>query len=276
MLTMKTTRTLLSCFASLLVAASSQAQLPAAIVPANLILPQLQERYVSPLGLPRPVPQSVPRAVTMPEGTLFTVGETDTNWQAITAGSLDSGVVHSFTVTVHNTSSNPQSIYFRRYEQLPVGWSSSVCWGVNCYTAGDDSEAFLIAADSSAQLILNFTPAIYDAPDSGSVWLRVGPVGTSTDTVQLPFSGTFVPGNPPIIFTWSGTPTFRRTYVGPASGGSQWTLQNLLQNQSGRSVNYALSIVDSLPTGWSLAFHDTRQPSSPNNLMDTLVSATGW
>ena len=254
---MNITRTVVSCFAALLMAVSSFAQTgPAA---QSLIA----ERYVFPIGLPQPVPKSVPQSVLKPQGAVFTVTKLDTNWL-----NVSDGQTHSSNVTVRNISSTPQTIYFFRYQHIPDGWLSSVCWGTHCYPSTDSSESFTIAPDSAATLILDLTASLYDQPDSGAVWLRVGVVGSTTDTVLLPFYGTFFPSNPPVIFSWSGTTTFARTY----EGAGTWVLNNVLESQAGREVKYSLNIEDSLPQGWSLQFCDRRQPySSDNNPMDTCV-----
>ncbi|MGH2639577.1 MAG: hypothetical protein ACRDF4_09910, partial [Rhabdochlamydiaceae bacterium] len=147
-----------------------------------------------------PVPKSATHIFPTPQGTAFSISESDTNWQWVSSDSE-----FTFNFTVKNTSPDSQTIYLIRHQNLPLGWSSSVCDPNLCHPATDSNLIWGLQAGNSAIFKLNLISALYDAPDSGAVWLRVGVVGSQADTVLLPFYGTFVPPDPPLIFAWTDT-----------------------------------------------------------------------
>jgi len=214
------------------------------------------ERYVAPKGLPRPMPQKVMHS----EGLDFTIAPLDTNWQDVSDGAQ-----HAFLVNVHNSSLDTLPIYFYRSQRLPGGWTSSVCWGTSCYSYLDDSEVATIQPNATALLTLDLTPALDDAQDSGTVWLRVGVAGgASSDMVLLPFYANYFPSDPPIVFQWSDT-ILERTYQGQGT----WNFSKFLTNRAGRAIDYSLSLQDSLPAGWTLKFCDRRDPSDATDTCAT-------
>ncbi len=223
---------------------------------------QVVERYVMPKGLPRPVPKTMHTA-----GLNFTIAQLDSNWQDVSDYPANS--THAFMVNVSNTSSDSESIYFNRTQLLPIGWTSSVCWGKNCYGPQDSTESYRIKSGGTALLTLDLNPAIDDVPDSCTIWLRVGVAGGATsDTVLLPFYATYLPPNPPLVFQWGGNPTFDQTY----QGSGPWTLTDYFENHAGRGIDYSLSMQDSLPIGWSLTFCDKQNQNSSFNMEDTCMA----
>lgn len=223
---------------------------------------QVMERYVYPRGLPRPVPKGMHTA-----SLGFTVTLLDTNWMDVS--DFPQNPTHTFFTLVRNATTSPLPILVTRTQQLPAGWSTSICDPRTCHAAPDSSVPWTIGLDSSASFSLNLTPAIDDLPDSCTVWLRV--IGAS-DTVLLPFYGTYQPANPPIVFEWGGNFTLDQTYQG--SGPDTVTMTNYLENHAGRGIDYSLSMQDSLPSGWSLTFCDERNPNSTTGNMDSTCTST--
>jgi hypothetical protein len=165
---------------------------------------------------------------------------------------LSSDGEYTFECTVRNVSSVADSIYFKRSELLPVGWTTSVCWGTNCFADAVDSVIYVIPPLGTASLSLNVFPCLNNTPDSTTVSLRVGVLGSSSDTMLLPFQVSFVPANPPLVFQWSGVsypgPSFDTNFV----GNGNHILSNFLENDFGLGAEYKFSIQDSLPAGWML------------------------
>ena len=190
----------------------------------------------------------IPKGATTLGALPFTVSQSGPNSiQLNTAGQ------YTFECSVRNTSLNSVPIYFRRTQLLPLGWNSSVCWGTTCYADNDTMESYTIPPFDSASLSLNVFPCLSNVADSTVIWLRVGVVGSATDTVLLPFSVSFVPADPPLVFQWSGmasaNPIFDTTFTNQAT---TYTLANLLENGYPLGADYYFTIQDSLPVGWTL------------------------
>jgi hypothetical protein len=250
---MKTARVILCSLFSLLFSSNIMAQSRAITIPG--------ERYVAPIGLPRPMPSKF----TVLQGASFKVTGPDSAW-----ADLSNMSPHAFVDTVWNLSNRPETIYFRRTQLIPAAMTSSVCWGATCYPSTVDSTIYSIPVGGTALLSLDLTGLLNDVPDSGQVWLRVGTLGTPSDTVQLYFYGNYLPPDPPIIFQWSNPLVLEQTYQGPGID----SLSNQLENHVTFGVNYTLTYQDSLPAGWTITkFSDTRQPFNPLNYQDT--STTG-
>lgn len=177
----------------------------------------------------------------------FTVSESDSN-----RVQLNNDGTFTFECTVTNLSQGTDTIYFKRSQILPIGWSSSVCWGSTCYAPDDSFEHYDIPQFGFASLSLNVSPCLNNVPDSTTIWLEVGVLGSSSDTVMLPFHISFIPPNPPLVFQWSGLsgvgPSFDTTF----EGAGEHSIRNLLENEFGLGANYNFTIQDSLPQGWSL------------------------
>jgi hypothetical protein len=197
-------------------------------------------------------PQLYPKRSIHHDGILnsdslpFYIVRLDSVWADVSNGNE-----YTYSCEVYNTTSNPLTIYFLRSQQLPFAWVTSVCWGTTCYADSVTSESYTIPPNGSAGLQLNVTPVLTDYSDTSKVWLRVGVVDSIADTVQLPFYSSFRPGNPPIIFQWSGTPIFQYAFNG---SGNHTLTNNILVNRAGVSTKYYFSMQDSLPDGWSAQY----------------------
>jgi len=176
------------------------------------------------------------------ESQLFQVYSHDTNWKDVSDGGL-----HTYLVWVKNISNTDQGIYFYRSQRIPAGWTSSVCWGSNCFAASDDSESATIHPGDSLLLTLDMTAAFNDVPDSGKVWMRIGVLNSIPDTVQLSFYSAFIPHNPPLIFQWAAGSKFQYVF----NGAGSHSMTNYLENHGGVATNFKFTIQDSLPEGWS-------------------------
>src|ERR1700733_4696937 len=95
----------------------------------------------------------------------------DSDWADVSSGNE-----FVYSNTIRNASADTVTIYFFRTQQLPPGWSTSVCWGATCYSPEDSTEVYTIPPGDSASLSLDLTPSLSDYPDSSTVWLRAGVV----------------------------------------------------------------------------------------------------
>jgi hypothetical protein len=215
-------------FASGIFSSSSFAQQPVETQAAPLLYPKRSLR---------------PEGVLNSDSMSFNVVRKDSDW-----ADVSSGTQYTYNCKVFNTTSNPLDVYFLRSQRLPIGWVTSVCWGVTCFPNGDSLESYSIAPHDSAALELNVTPILSETPDSSTVWLRVGIVDSAADTVQLAFYSSFRPGNPPLIFDWYSTPKYHTAFNGPGT----YLLSNFLQNHSAYAHNVQFSMQDTIPQGWTL------------------------
>lgn len=219
----------------------------------------VMERYVYPVGIPRPTPHTTTMHAA---GLDFTVAR-DTDWQ-----DLSDGLQHTFFFSVRNLTSSPLPINIIRTQLLSTGWASSICDPNLCHAASDGSIPWTLQPNASANFSLNLIPMLDDEPDSGTVWLRIAG-GTASDTMSLPFYGTYLPSDTPIVFQWGGIPSFAQTF----QGSGTWPLKDFLENHAARGIDYLLTIQDSLPTGWHLTFDDQENPNSTTgNTGDTIIN----
>jgi len=220
----------------------------------------VEERYVAPRGLPRPVPQHGMHTASVD----FTILR-DTDWKDVSNFLIQQPV---YIVTIKNRTADSLPINVSRTQQLPTGWSSSICDPNLCHLSTDSSVPWKILPNASAHFSLNLYPALDDMPDSGTVWLRITD-GSASDTMLLPFYATFLPSDPPIVFQWGGNATFDKSF----QGAGPWTLTDYLENHAGRGLDYLLSLQDSVPAGWNLTFDHQRNPNSTTgNTGDTIIN----
>ncbi len=258
---MKITRVIFCTVVSMLVAQSALAQSSATATARAGVVITSAERFVAPVGLPRPLPG----APTVLHGQNFKVTGPDSAWRDVS----DISSIHPVVDTVWNLTNDSQSIYFSRSQHLGSSLSSSVCWGGLCYPKKDSVEVWTIPPLGSALLTLDLSATLNDVPDSGAVWLRVGVVGSPADTVQLYYTASYTPPDPPLVFLWSQPTQFEETFNGPGVD----TLSNMLENYAARGIDYVLSYQALLPAGWSITkFDDTRQPYNPSNYQDTFTT----
>jgi hypothetical protein len=170
---------------------------------------------------------------------------------------VGSDSTYTFYCQVTNLSKNADTLYFKRSQQLPIGWNTSVCLNPGeCYADRTDSVVFVLSPNATLNgniiLSLNVDPSLNNVSDSTVVWLRVGLVGSLADTIMLPFYISFVPLNPALVFQWDGIagsgPSFDTTFVGTG----HHAIDNFLENDFGLGADYNFTIQDSLPAGWSL------------------------
>jgi len=189
-------------------------------------------------------PRLYPKGSMTPASLPFEIIGSSSDWTDVS-----DGATHDTGVRIVNTSSSPITAYFRRTYRMPLGWSSSVCWGQSCYSPADDSENYVIAPGDTATLQLNLSPALSDYPDSSTVWLRAGVVGLPEDTIQLVFRDSFIPAASPLIFKWAQGSIFQFVFAGT---GTHF-ISDILENHAAANTNYHFSTQDSIPQGWSLS-----------------------
>ncbi len=142
-----------------------------------------------------------------------------------------------FYCQVANSSKENDTLYFKRLQQLPIGWNTSVCLDPGeCYSDHTDSVVFVLSPNSTLNgniiLSLNVDPCLNNVPDSTVVWLRVGIVGSPADTMMLPFYTSFIrPQTLRLYFNGMGVsgsgPSFDTTFVGTG----HHAVNNFLENE---------------------------------------------
>src|SRR5581483_2478679 len=199
-----------------------------------------------------------------PQGTSIAITVPDTNQQ-----DLSNGQTHTFRFIVQNTSNDTEIIFVQRSEALAPGWTTSICDPQTCHDAKDSLVPWALPPAHSGDFTLNMNPVLDDQPDSTSVSLAIGISGSPSDTI-LRFFGTSKPGTPPLIFSWNSLVT-EKTY----SGSGIYALTNFLDNVSGRTVDFALTIQDSVPSGWSLSICNG-VPDDQGNINDNCSVGTAF
>ncbi|HEY3874923.1 MAG TPA: hypothetical protein VGM92_05570, partial [Candidatus Kapabacteria bacterium] len=155
----------------------------------------------------------------------------------------------TFETLIQNPSDTVLPITFIRTQTLPPGWQTSVCWGINCFAATDNSETYDIPPHGNGQLSLNFNPALSDFSDSLTTYLEVADSLNPSDAVMLPFRVNFVPANPPLVFSWTSPPRTDSVFI----GSGLHVISNFFQSGLGVSNTYTFKTYDSLPnSGWSV------------------------
>jgi hypothetical protein len=160
------------------------------------------------------------------------------------ASSEDDALFEGF---IANNSTDSLSIRFDRTQNLPLGWTSSVCFGTFCYAPSVSSDSYLFNPNQNLALIIHQYPALSDMPDTATIYLRLSaPAKDPADTMLLKLVTYFVPPDPPLIFKFSDT-NYTQTFIGT---GLHF-LSPTLENHAAQKVTYALTMQDSLPDGWT-------------------------
>lgn len=159
------------------------------------------------------------------------------------------------TGTMMNNSDNPVGISFRRYQALPKAWTTSVCFGTNCFAAQVDSAFEVFGAHESREFILHVNPRMLDISDSGWVYLRVrAETGSIGDTVSFLLRPVFEPGQPPIVFQLMKADSGK-----VFTGNGPFVVGATFQNRSADTLKFVYQVASQLPTGWtgSLCLRDS-------------------
>ncbi|HWF45356.1 MAG TPA: hypothetical protein VG537_12000, partial [Candidatus Kapabacteria bacterium] len=160
------------------------------------------------------------------------------------ASSEDDALFQGF---IANNSTDSLSIHFDRTQNLPIGWTSSVCFGEYCYAPSVSSASYGFNPSQSLALIVHQYPALSDIPDTATIYLRLSaPAKDPADTMLLKLVTYFVPSDPPLIFKFSDT-NYSQTFI----GNGLHFLSPTLENHAAQKVTYDLTMQDSLPEGWT-------------------------
>jgi len=161
-------------------------------------------------------------------------------YTTITPGSQDSVI----TGTITNLTNANISLNFHRTQHLPIGWTTGVCFGIQCLVASADSgqKPFVFAAHEAEAFVLHFygddNSHLSTNQDTVLVNLIVNQVGgTPADTIQLHLKG--------LISTTAGvaqknvlptTPTIASVYPNPIVSSTDLSAQIFLPAASQGSV----------------------------------------
>ena len=156
---------------------------------------------------------------------------------------------YPFIGSLTNTSSDSLRIQFDRVQIVPRGWSSSVCFGQSCYAPSVSQASDVFAPGESRQLIVHQYPTTSDVPDTMTIYLRIStPDLNEADTTLLTLVTYYTPPDPPLIFKFSDGTNFSQSFM----GSGLHLMSPTLENHSGDSVDYDLSMQTQLPLGWSV------------------------
>jgi hypothetical protein len=165
---------------------------------------------------------------------------------------VSDGKDHTFNGTITNTADTALYLFFRRYQVVPNGWTSSVCFGSSCYANTVDSMGQVFGARQSQKLIIHAVPALEEKPDSCTIFLTLGSAsGNPADTTMIAVKAYFWPGPHPIIFKLDDSKV-RWSVIG---GGQPHLFTPNFQNLSGDPVMYHfLMQPERMPAGWNTVF----------------------
>ena len=157
----------------------------------------------------------------------------------------------AFDGMITNTLSTPSMITFRRTANLPAGWTTSICFGTNCFASSIDTTGQTFGAGESQGLVVHVIPTLGEVADSGTLYLKLySASGNPADTVLLVFKVVYHPGNPPLIFRLDDSHV-RWSVIGKG----QKVFSPMLYNFAGTSVMYHVwTDAVHTPAGWSNVF----------------------
>ena len=198
-----------------------------------LIVEQEQNRVYHSLSTARNAPASLSFSVSMDTTPLEANSEND----------------YPFQGTMTNTSPDSLRIQFDRVQFIPPGWTSSVCFGQNCFASSVSEQSDVFAPGESRALIIHQYPSLSDTPDTGTIYLRLSaPSGGSADTSVLKLTTYFTPPDPPLVFKFADGTNYTQSFI----GNGIHLMSPVLENHSGYRVMYAFSMQNQLPTDWTL------------------------
>ncbi len=177
--------------------------------------------------------------------TTFTV-TLDTNWLDV---SVDNPAGYEYTGTITNIDTKADSIKFLRTQYLPCGWTSSICFGTNCYSPLTDSATYYFPPNVPTSLIIHLFPSFSSVPLAPVMHFKFTSVnGPVADTMLVVLTSSYTPSDPH-TYRWQNT-VFDRTFTGPNKHSVQGGLVNL--TCAADTLDIRAHAV--LPTGWTGKF----------------------
>ncbi|MDP4234748.1 MAG: T9SS type A sorting domain-containing protein [Bacteroidota bacterium] len=187
--------------------------------------------------------QLYPKRSVRPAGDSPTFTVTITTSDTI---DVSDGSPTKFLGLIRNTNITADTIKFNRMQSLPCGWTSSVCFGENCYSPGTDSAWYVFPSDTTMLLTLDINPGYSPIPVNPIIYLTLTALtGDRADTIQLPFYITYVPQDS-LSFQMTAV-NFSQSFQGSGKHPMRANIQNL--SCSPNTINVSTQQI--LPLGWS-------------------------
>jgi hypothetical protein len=184
---------------------------------------------------------------------------------------VNDGKQHAYLGTITNRTDDTLQVFFRRQQDVPCGWTSSVCFGSLCFPATQDNAVTLLAPGQSLALTLDINPALSEHPDTSHVYITLGAgdMAASSDTMLYHFVTTFEPSNPPIIFGWASLPKDVYSF----NGGGLHLFSAILQHRACSTLPYHFSMQAQLPAGWTASYTVGKSETSTGALTYSFAGA---
>jgi hypothetical protein len=184
---------------------------------------------------------------------------------------VNDGKQHAYLGTITNRSEDTLQVFFRRQQDAPCGWTSSVCFGSLCFPATQDNAVTLLAPGQSLALTLDINPALSEHSDTSHVYITLGAgdMAVSSDTMLYHFVTTFEPSNPPIIFGWASLPKDVYSF----NGGGLHLFSAILQHRACSTLPYHFSMQAQLPAGWTASYTVGKSETSTGALTYSFAGA---
>jgi hypothetical protein len=177
----------------------------------------------------------------------------------------------AFTADVKNLRQTATTIAFNRVQQLPCGWTSSVCFGETCFPDGTDSQAYTFDPSSTYELKVNISPVISMVPIDQKISITLSALtGNASDTAHLEIHAVYKPADSAHFFQWASGTVFSKSYTGPKT-------HPFVVNLANKSCQPALlhfTVQPILPAGWAWKFCFKDTCTTTQNI-DYLFAETG-
>src|SRR4051812_30493756 len=148
--------------------------------------------------------------------------------------------------TLENLTGDSITLTFHRYQDLWYGWSTSVCFGSNCFADFVDTSADFFGPHEKKELVLNMT-APPNAQDSAKVYLYLRAESkTKSDTIGLSVNA-YSQGKDPLVglpYRMIGDP---RVLFDPGSN----YVSTSVSNHSDQPLEIAVHGSAQMPAGWT-------------------------
>jgi hypothetical protein len=170
---------------------------------------------------------------------------------ALTADSFDvSGAsgAYDYIASIQNLKSSPLPMHFDRIQNLPCGWSSSVCFGGYCLSSDVDSGTYVFDPDTTLNLIVH----IYSNPDTmihtPTIYIVLRAEGSS-DSVLIPLHTAYTPPAGVHRYNWMNA-VFSKTFT----GAKKHSVTAQFSNKQCNPTSYRFTIDPVVPSSWTWTY----------------------